>query len=70
MIYHLAKGTWLTGNTVGIKKVNGKYYATDYEVNDTGVDSDSGSGDSDCNFAAEYACTSSGSRECLVTDDQ
>jgi hypothetical protein len=29
MIYHLARRTWLTGDTVGIKKMNGKYYATD-----------------------------------------
>ena len=56
MIYHLAKGTWLTGNAVGIKEVNGKYYATytfDHELESIGVDSDSGLGESDCGSAVE-----------------
>ena len=39
MIYHLARRTWLTGDTVGIHKVNGKYYATDECENV--IDSDS-----------------------------
>ena len=35
MIYHLARRTWLTGDTVNIHKLNGKYYATnlDHEPN-------------------------------------
>jgi hypothetical protein len=44
MIYHLARSTWLTERTVGIKKMNGKYYATetvDHELENNGMDSDS-----------------------------
>ena len=41
MIYYLVRSTWLTGNTVGIKKMNGKYYATDAVDDKLEVDSGS-----------------------------
>jgi len=48
MIYHLARCTWLTGDTVGIHKLNGKYYATDLQdhEHENVVDSDSDSEES------------------------